>query len=105
MRQTELWAYYDGEQALHYVARIIREQQDRFPALRINWPALVVDSLEERLDIEGFRLGDSDSADDDLVGTWNSNNLKAGSSEAHVASFVTRQSYLMVGPGEGAYPL
>jgi hypothetical protein len=104
-RQTELWAYYDGEQALHYVARIIKEQQDRFPALRVNWPALVIDALEERLDIEGFRLGGSDSADDDLIGMWEANNLKAGSSEAHIAAMVTREAYLMVGPGEGAYPL
>lgn len=105
VRQTELWAYYDGEQALHYVARIIKEQQDRFPALRINWPALVIDSLEERLDIEGFRLGGSDSADDDLEGAWRANNLKAGASEAHIAAMTTRECYLMVGPGEGEYPL
>lgn len=105
VRQCDLWEYYDGEQPLHYVARIIKEQQDRFPALRINWPALVIDSLEERLNIDGFRLGDSDSSDDDLVGTWAANNLKAASSEAHIAAFVTRQAYLMVGPGDGNYPM
>lgn len=104
-RQTEMWAFYDGEQALHYVARIIEEQQNRFPALRINLPAVVVDSLEERLDIEGFRLGGSDSADDDLTGMWEANNLKSGSSEAHIAAMVTRECYLMVGPGDGAYPM
>lgn len=105
VRQTELWAYYDGEQALHYVARIIREQQDRFPALTVNWSRLVIDCLEERLDIEGFRLGNADSADDDLEGTWEANRLKALSSEAHIATFVTRECYAMVGPGEGKYPL
>lgn len=98
------WAYYDGEQPMHYVARIIAEQQDRFPALKINWPGLVIDSLEERLDVEGFRLGDSDSADDDLVGTWQANDLDEGAPEAHTASLVTRHSFLMAGPGDGRYP-
>lgn len=105
MRQTEMWAYYDGEQALHYVARIIREQQDRFPALRVNWSALVIDALEERLTIEGFRLNGDDSADDDLAGTWQANNMDARATELHVASMVTREAYMMVGPGEGRYPL
>lgn len=104
-RQDALWAYYDGEQPLHYVARIIAEQNDRFPALKVNWSRLVIDALEERLDVEGFRFADSDSTDDDIAGTWAANNLRAGSSEAHTAAFVTRESYIMVGPGEGAYPL
>jgi SPP1 Gp6-like portal protein len=98
------WAYYDGEQPMHYVARIIAEQQDRFPALKVNWPGLVIDSLEERLDVEGFRLGDSDSVDDDLVGTWQANDLDEGAPEAHTCALVTRHSFLMGGPGEGRYP-
>ena len=98
------WAYYDGEQPMHYVARIIAEQQDRFPALKVNWPGLVIDSLEERLDVEGFRLGDSDSADDDLVGTWQANDLDEGAPEAHTCALVTRHAFLMAGPGDGRYP-
>lgn len=104
-RQRDLWAYYDGEQPLYYVARIILEQQDRFPALTVNWPALVLDALEERLTIEGFRLAGEDSADDDLEGMWQANNLSAAQTELHIAAMVTRESYLMVGPGEGRYPL
>ena len=102
--QNMNWAYYDGEQPMHYVARIIAEQQDRFPALKINWPGLVIDSLEERLDVEGFRLGDSDSADDDLVGTWQANDLDEGAPEAHTCALVTRHAFLMAGPGDGRYP-
>lgn len=98
------WRYYFGEQPLNYIARILREQQDRFPALIINWPGLVIDALDERLTIEGFALGDSDSVDDDIAGMWQSNGLDAVSSEAHICSLVTREAYLMVGPGAGAYP-
>lgn len=98
------WAYYQGRQPLNYIARILREQQDRFPPLIINWPGLVLDALEERLTIEGFQLGDSDSVDDDIAGMWQSNGLDAASSEAHICSLVTREAYLMVGPGPGLYP-
>lgn len=104
-RQRHLWSYYDGEQPLFYVARIIQEQQNRFPALTVNWCALVADALEERLTIEGFRLADEDATDDDLEGMWQSNNLSAAQTEVHIAAMVTRTSYLMVGPGEGRYPL
>lgn len=98
------WAYYHGEQPLNYIARILREQQDRFPPLILNWPGLVIDALEERLTIEGFRLGDSDSTDDDIDAMWQANNLDASSSEGHISSLVTREAYLMVGPGLGNFP-
>lgn len=104
-RQRDLWAYYDGEQPLFYVARIIQEQQDRFPALTVNWCALVLDALEERLTIEAFLLAGQDSMDDDLEGMWQANNLSAAQTELHTAAMVTRESYLMVGPGEGNWPL
>jgi hypothetical protein len=99
------WSYYEGTQPLHYVARIIREQQDRFPALVINWPGLVIDATDERLTVEGFRLGGVDSPDDDIEGMWQANNLDAASGEAHICAQVTREAFLMVGPGPGRYPL
>jgi hypothetical protein len=99
------WLYYDNEQPLAYIAKILQEQGDRFPPLRVNWSALVVDSLEERLDVEGFRLGDSDSLDDDLTEVWQGNDLDEASGEAHIAALVARESYLMIGPGEGDNPL
>lgn len=104
-QQTEakrLWEYYDNEQPLAYVARILAEQGDRFPALRINWSALVVDSIEERLDVEGFRVGDgSADLDDELVAVWQDNDLDEASGEGHAAAMVAKQAYVMVGPTPG----
>lgn len=93
------WSYYDNEQPLMYVAKILEEQGDRFPPLRVNWSALVVDSLEERLDVEGFRLGGSDSPDEDLVEIWQANDLDEASGEGHISSLVARQAYIWIGPG------
>lgn len=92
------WEYYDNEQPLAYVAKILQEQGDRFPPLRVNWSALVVDALEERLDIEGFRIGSGD-IDDDLTEVWQANDLDEGSGEGHIAALVARQAFIMVGPG------
>lgn len=93
------WKYYDNEQPLAYVAKILQEQGDRFPPLRVNWSALAVDSVEERLDLEGFRLGGGDSLDEDLAEIWQANDLDEGSGEGHIASLVARQSFIMLGPG------
>lgn len=93
------WEYYDNEQPLAFISRILVEQGDRFPPLRVNWSALAVDSVEERLDVEGFRLGGSDELDEDLAEVWQANDLDEGSGEGHVASLVARQSYVMLGPG------
>lgn len=92
------WEYYDNEQPLAYVAKILQEQGDRFPPLRVNWSALVVDAIEERLDVEGFRIG-AEELDDDLTEVWQANDLDEGSGEAHIAALVARTAYLMVGPG------
>lgn len=96
---SKYWKYYDNEQPLAYVARILQEQGDRFPPLRVNWSALCVDSLEERLDVEGFRISGTDGLDDDLAQVWQDNDLDEGQGEAHIASLVARQAYVMIGPG------
>lgn len=94
-----LWEYYDNEQPLAYIAKILAEQGDRFPAMKVNWSGLVVDSIEERLDVEGFRVGaDASGLDDDLVQVWQDNDLDEASGEGHIASMVAKQSFIMVGP-------
>lgn len=99
------WQYVDLEQPLTFVARILLEQEYRFPALLIAWPELVLDSLEERLDIEGFRLAGQDSANDELWDVWQGNDLDEGSGEAHYAALATDKAFIMVGPGDGSVPL
>lgn len=100
-----LWAYHDGTQPLTYIAKILMEQGDRFPPLRLPWPSLVATAVEERLDIEGWRLNGSDSGDDELWQVWQDNDLDEQSSEAHLTALVAREAYAMVGPGDAESPL
>lgn len=93
--------YYEGTQPLTYMhPEIYRELHDRIKPVIIAWPQLVVDSVEERLDVEGFRLPDEDSADDDLWRVWQSNDLDEISQLGHVDALVMRRSYVAVGTNE-----
>lgn len=97
------WQYYDGEQPLYYLLRILSEQDDRFGALTINWCEKFADSIDRRMYVEGFLLGGSDTPDDDLWAVWQRNDMAEFQSENNVASLVTGNSYMMVGPSdEGA---
>jgi hypothetical protein len=76
------------------------ELGDRIQQVVIAWPMLVVDALEERLDVEGFRLPDEDSADDDLWRVWQENGCDEGSQLGHVDALTMRRGYIAVGSNE-----
>jgi hypothetical protein len=103
-RSRTWWEYIDLEQPLVYVARILAEQDDRFPPLLLSWPDLVISSVEERMKLESFLLANEDPADD-LNKLWKANDLDEQSGEAHYAAMVSGQHFLMVGPGDDDWPL
>lgn len=93
--------YYEGEQPLTYMhPEILREVADRIKPVIIAWPQLVVDAVEERLDVEGFRLPDEDAADKDMWRVWQSNDLDETSQLGHVDALVMRRAYACVGTNE-----
>jgi hypothetical protein len=78
---------------------IAAELGDRLQQVVIAWPQLVVDSLEERLDVEGFRLPKG-NPDDDLWRVWQANNLDEQSQLATVDALAMRRAYIAVGTNE-----
>jgi len=93
--------YYEGTQPLTYMhPEIQRELGDRIAPVVIGWPQLVVDAVEERLDVEGFRLPDADSGDDDLMRVWQSNDMDEQTQMGHVDALTMRRYYLAVGSNE-----
>jgi hypothetical protein len=92
---------YELESPLSYMhPEIAREIGDRLAQVVIAWPQLVVDSVEERLDVEGFRLPDSDKAEDELWRVWQENNADEGSQMGRVDSLVMKRSFICVGTNE-----
>lgn len=93
--------YYEGTQGLMYMhPEVLREVGDHIKPVIIGWPQLVVDAVEERLDVEGFRLPDEEGEDKDLLRVWQSNDMDEQSQLAHVDSLVMKRSYVTVGANE-----
>lgn len=97
---ADWWQYYEGNQPLYFVAKILQEQENRFPALTINWCEKFVDWIDARSYVEGFRVGEDDVPDARLWEIWQRNDLDEEQSENNVASLVTGVSYAMVAPGD-----
>ncbi|MER6531165.1 phage portal protein [Streptomyces sp. NPDC001508] len=97
----ELNRYYEGKQPLAYLdEELLEELGEQLKQVVINWPRLVVDALDERLDVEGFRYADDESAADDLWKIWQANDMDNKSQQAHVDALVMRRSFLVVGTNE-----
>lgn len=93
--------YYEGTQPLTYMhPEVLREVQERIAPVLIAWPMLVVDSVDERLDVEGFRLPGAGAADDELWRVWQVSGLDEESQKGHVDAMVMRRSYACVGTNE-----
>lgn len=98
------WQYMDLEQPLVYVARILAEQDNRFPPLLLAWPELVLTAVEERLKWESFLLA-NETPVEELNRLWQVNDMDEQDGEAHLAAMCSGQHFLMVGPGDGDDPL
>lgn len=93
--------YYEGEQPLSYMApELIQELDERVRQVVVEWPRLVVDSVEERLDVEGFRFGRQADADAELWRIWQANDMDEQSQQAHVDALVMKRSYAIVGTND-----
>lgn len=95
--------YYRGRQAMVFASNKFRETFGKtFEHYAENYCALVVDAVEERLDVTGFRMGaDRDlEADEDAWRIWQANALDANSQLAHVEALVKGVTYVLVSPFE-----
>jgi hypothetical protein len=102
LAQLRVWdAYYEGEQPLSYMhPELLQVLEGQVRQVIINWPQMIVDALEERLDIEGFRRPDQASGDDDLWDMWQASDMDAGSQRAHVEALALGRSYVTIGAGD-----
>lgn len=99
--------YYDGKHNLKFATEQFRHAfRGMFSSFSDNWCQLVVDAVEERLDVEGFRFPipreggeapeESDSGDTEAWDIWQANNLDEGSQMAHVEALVYGYANVLV---------
>jgi hypothetical protein len=89
--------YYDGRQPLNYLAPEVRAQVgNRLASLVINWPRTIVDSVQRRTYVEGFRVGDAGDVDDELARLWQENDLDEASRFGQLDALVHARAFLLV---------
>lgn len=99
--------YYDGDQP---IAGIVTDKYRRTFAKLIagicdNWCPIVVDAVEERLHVEGFRLADDTKGDRDAWDLWQRNYLDADSEIVHSTALTAGVAAVMVWPDADGAPL
>ena len=96
---AERWAYYNNEQPMYHVARILAEQDNKFPPLTVNWIRKYIRSIDGRSILEGFAYVGQDSLDEQMQQIMLRNELDLKHSLNNTATMVTGWSYGMAGPG------
>lgn len=96
---TRYGAYYEGVHYLEHLGIAVPPELRQF-IVCVNWPRVVADSLEERIDLEGFRLPGNYKRDAELWRIWQANNLDEESQLAHLDALVYGRSYICVGTNE-----
>jgi hypothetical protein len=98
--------YYDGEhQKLAFAqARHLNEFGAVFEKWRDNFCGLIVDSVNERMAIDGFRMTDEPSADRDARDIWQRNHMDAESNAGHLDAMVQGVSYAVVWADDSGQP-
>lgn len=100
--------YYEGMQPLSYMAPELElELREQVRQVVVNWPRLIVDSIEERLDVEGFRFPGESEADEELWRIWQANDLDEQSQQGHLDALAMKRAYVVVGanPADPETPL
>lgn len=89
-------AYYLGENFVRDLGISIPPQLRGLHTV-LGWPEIVVDSLEERLDVEGFLMPGAAEPDPGLWEIWTANRMPLESSLAHLDALIFGRVYVCGG--------
>lgn len=88
-------AYYEAERRPDAIGVAVPPKMQKLLA-HVGYPRLYVNSIAERQEVEGFRLGGADEADEELWDWWQANNLDVESTLGHTEALVHGTSYITV---------
>lgn len=91
--------YYRGDFPLPWLAPQAAEDFRRILSMtRSNFMGLVIDSMVERVSVEGFRVGTDAAADSEVWRIWQANNMDSDFDQGLLESAIGGKSYLFVEP-------
>lgn len=89
--------YYTGDQPLAYLAPEVEAQVgDRLAPMVINWPETIVDSVNRRLKVEGFTVGQGEETDAELWRIWTANGMHEDAPLGQVDALVHGLGFISV---------
>ncbi|AXH50383.1 portal protein [Mycobacterium phage Ollie] len=88
-------AYYESERRPDAVGVTVPQQMQKLLA-HVGYPRLYIDAIAARQELEGFRLGGADKADEQLWDWWQANDLDIESTLGHTDSLVHGRSYITI---------
>lgn len=91
--------YYDGMQQLEQLGLAIPPELQRFTVI-VNWNLIVVDALDERISLKGFKLPGIESGDNELWRIFRANGLPAQSRLGFLDALIYGRSYYCIGANE-----
>ena len=94
-------AYYDGAHNLAFAGeKFLEAFGGLFHAFADNWCGVVVNAPEERMEVQGFRVNESTSADKGAKKLWEANELDLQSGMGHLDGLISGAFYVTCWPGE-----
>nr|WP_223875345.1 phage portal protein [Nanchangia anserum] len=102
---VERAAWYDAKQRVKSLDISIPRDIDARVETALGWPALVVDALEERLNINGFATATANREVEATLGrVWRDNDLDIEYSQAHLEALIHGVAFLCAQPGGDGDP-
>lgn len=87
-------AYYDGAHNLAFASdKFLETFGGLFRAFADNWCGIVTNAVEERLQVNGFRVNEEPKADADAKKLWERNELDAQSAMGHLDGLIAGAFY------------
>ena len=104
-RITRYIDYNEGRHDSRYITQEFREAFGRlFSGYAENFCPLISEAVNERLGVNGFRLGKDLKADEDANRIWQDNGLDAEAQLCHVEALVKSESAVIVSPFRSEWP-
>lgn len=99
--------YYEGEQPLKYASKEWADfHKQRYKGFSDNWCAVVIDALNERLHVQGLRVGTEQSELEKLLwDDWRNNDMEAQSSQGFLQTIGSTRSAVIVWGNEDDEPV
>ena len=88
-------AYYEAQRRPDAIGIAVPQNMKKLLA-HVGYPRLYIDSMAERQELEGFRIGTADKADEELWDWWQANNLDVEATLGHTDAFIHGRSYITV---------